>query len=199
MRARSGLVAVAALAAALAPALARSDAASETRLRDALRTSMAQLRTLEDEKAQWQSTEAALRKELEALRRQPAAADRGDRKAADLRRRLVEGEEAAARLKRSLDKCQADAREAEEAGRSRDEDHTRLTAEAAALRERLAASEARNVRMFQVATAVLDWIDRLGTGAAFAAREPFLGLKRVELENAAQDHRDKVLEQKAGR
>jgi chromosome segregation ATPase len=199
MRARASLLAAAALVATLAPDPARADAAGETRLRDALRTSMAQLRTLEDEKAQWQSTEAALRKELEAVRKQAPAADRGDRKAADIRRRLAAGEEAASRLKQSLEKCQADAREAEEAGRSRDQDHTRLTTEAAALRERLAASEARNARMFQVATAVLDWIDRLGAGAAFAAREPFLGLKRVELENVAQDHRDKVLEQKAGR
>jgi chromosome segregation ATPase len=185
------------LAAALAPGVARPDAASEARLRDALRAATAKAQALEDEKTRWQEAEAALKKEVEELKRRPAPKDPGDRKAAELQRRLTEQAEGSARLKASLDQCQAAAKDAAEEARAAGQERTHLATESTALQARLAAAEARNAGMYRVAREVLDWIDDLGPGTAYEARDPFLGLKRVELENVAQDYRDKLLEQKA--
>ena len=186
-------------AAALRPGAARADAATETKLRDALRAATAQARTLEDDKARLQASEAALRKEVEELRKRPAQKEGGDRKAAELQRRIGEQAESTSRLKGSLEKCEAASREAVEGARATEQERARLATEGTALQARLAAGDARNVRMYQVAREVLDWIDRLGPGEAYEARDPFLGLKRVELENVAQDYRDRLLEQKAKR
>jgi chromosome segregation ATPase len=184
-------------AAALRPGAARADAATETKLRDALRAATAQARTLEDDKARLQASEAALRKEVEELRKRPIPKDGADRKVAELQRRIGEQIEATSRLKGSLEKCEADSRGAAGAVRAAEQERARLATEGTAQQARLAAGDARNVRMYQVAREVLDWIDRLGPGEAYEARDPFLGLKRVELENVAQDYRDRLLEQKA--
>jgi chromosome segregation ATPase len=200
MRSRSRALAAICLAvAASTPGTARPDAATETRLRDALRSATTQLRSLEDEKARWQASEAALHAELEALRKRPVPKDGADRKAADLQRRLSEHLDAASRLQVSLDRCQAASNQAVDAERALDTERARLATETTALQARLAASEARNARMYRVGKEVLDWIEQLGPGQAYDAREPFLGLKRVELENVAQDFRDKLQDQKATR
>jgi chromosome segregation ATPase len=200
MRRRTRALALATLAAAcLAPRPVRADAASEARLRDALRAATVQVRALEDEKAAWQASEAALRKELEALRKRPPPVDGGDRKAAERERRLTEQAATVAQLTVGLERCQTTSREQADAGRALERERDRLAAETKALEVRLAAGEVRIEGMYRVAREVLVWIDHLGPGEAYEARDPFLGLKRVELENASQDHRDRLLEQKSRR
>jgi chromosome segregation ATPase len=197
---RTRTLALAALAmACLAPSAPRADAASEARLRDALRAATTQVRALEDEKAAWQASEAALRRELESLRKRPAPADAGDRKAAERERRIAEQAASVVQLKAALEACQASSRSQAEAADALERERARLAAEATVLQARRAADEARVEGMYRVAREVLDWIDQLGPGEAYEARDPFLGLKRVELENVSQDHRDRLLEQKAKR
>jgi chromosome segregation ATPase len=193
------LAAVCLAAAALAPSAAVADAASEARLRDALRAATTQLRALEDEKGRWQASEATLQKEIEVLRKKPPPKEGSDRKAADLQRKLSEQADGASQLRASLDQCQAASRNAADAARALETERSRLATEATQLQARLADGEARNGRMYRVGKEILDWIDEMGPGEAYAAREPFLGLKRVELENIAQDYRDKLQEQKARR
>ena len=194
---------------AAAFAFARTQAAEtssgEARPRAALRSTTSQLRALEDERAGWKAREAEQQRALEALRAQLGAARQGapkggDRKRAELDRLLAaqveeKAEQAAenARLSQSLAQCQGSTKDAAEAaGKERD----RLAAENQRLGERVKALEARNAGMYQVGKDILDWLSRVGVGGAIAAREPFLGLKRVELENIAQDYQDKLLEQK---
>jgi predicted RNase H-like nuclease (RuvC/YqgF family) len=200
MRSRTrSFAAVCRTAAALAPSAALPDAASEARLRDALRAATTQLRALEDEKGRWQASEAALQKEIEELRKKPPPKEGTDRKAAELQRKLSEQTDSASQLRASLDQCQAASREAADGARTLEAERSRLATEATLLQARLAAGDARNDRMYRVGKEILDWIDEMGPGEAYAAREPFLGLKRVELENIAQDYRDKLQEQKARR
>ena len=184
---------------ALTPVRGLADAASEARLRDALRAATAQVRTLEDEKVAWQAREETLRKEVEALRRRPPPADGGDRKAAERERKLALEVENAKQLQASLERCQVLSKERAEAAQDLERQRTRLATEVTTLEGRLAAGEARVTAMYRVAKEVLDWIDLLGPGAAYDAREPFLGLKRVELENVSQDYRDKLLDLKVKR
>jgi chromosome segregation ATPase len=185
--------------ATMAPASARPDPATEARLRDALRTATTQLRALEDEKGRWQASEASLKKELDTLRSRPLPRDGGDRKVADLQKRLSEQADLTSRAKAALEQCQAASRDADASARALELERTRLAAEATRLQERLTAAESRADRMYRVGNEILDWIDALGPGAVCDAREPLLGLKRVELENASQDFRDKLLGQKSGR
>ncbi len=188
--------------AALLPLHAKADAAVEARLRDALRAATAQVRALEDERAAGQAREASLKKELETLRMQPKTAaacrpaDRSDRELADLRRRLAEQSESAEKLSQGLDQCQAAEREGAEAARRKEDERGRLAGETAALHERLVVVEAKNERLYQLGKEIIEWLADMGVGAALAAREPFLGLRRVELENVAQNFEDMLLEQK---
>jgi hypothetical protein len=195
------LAVLAVTAAIAAPRLAAADAATEARLRDALRSATTQLRTAEDERAKADASATALKKELDAAKAQLVGARRvpaksaqcveNERKAEELARRLAEQQAAATAAQ---EQCQATA---SQATRSLGEERSRQQAETASAREKLAASEARNQRMYEVGKSIIDWLSRKGFGEALAAREPFLGLKRVELENVAQDYEDKLLEQKA--
>jgi chromosome segregation ATPase len=190
--------------AGLGPGAARADSAVETRLREALRSTTSQFRSLEDERAKWQSQDAELRKELESLRKQvsarPAAAKGSDRKLVELDRRLSEQTEANSALKdangkltESLSQCEKTTRDATETVRVKEDERTRLAAQVNSLTERLSASEAKNERLFSVGKEILKWAlrdDISETG------QTVLGLERVKLENAAQDYEDKLLEQK---
>jgi len=170
----------------------------EARLRDALRSTTAQLRALEDQRAGWQAKEAQHQKDLEALRAELAAAKKTRSDASrekDLARRLAEQAQANAALTQSLGQCQGAARDLEQAKRTREGE---LKARLEVVSTRATACEAKNARMYRVSKDVLDWLSNLGVGTALLAREPFLGLKRVELENVAQDYADKLLDERVG-
>lgn len=201
MRATTVVLLACAAAAALRPAAAAADAATENRLREALRSTTAQLRALEDERAGRGAAEASLKKELESLRAELAAARRAgaprpSRAEADLKQRLAEQAEAASRSAASLSACEAKATTSSAAAAGAEGERARLASEVTALEGRLVESRARNARLYRVGKDLIDWLSRVGVGAALAAREPVLGLKRVELENAAQIFEDRLLDQK---
>ncbi len=202
MRATATLLLACAAVAALGPGAAAADAATENRLREALRSATTQLRTLEDEKAGRAAAEAALKKELETVRaelvaaRRAGAAARPSRADDDLKRRLAEQSEAATTAASALSACEARVRTGAEAALGAEGERTRLAAEVTSLQERLTQSRTRNERLYRVGKELIDWLSRMGFGDALAAREPVLGLKRVQLENAAQDFEDRLLEQK---
>ena len=176
---------------AFLPATARSDAATEAKLRDALRSTTAQLRTLEDERASWQGKEAALKKEIAGLQSQAKVAARprtSEREVEELKRKLTEQTEENAKGARALAQCEA---RREDAARAGETERGKLAAQEAKLSERLAAAEAKNERIYQVGKEILDWLAREGVGG-----EPFIGLRRVRLENAAQVHEDLLIEQR---
>ena len=190
MRVRGLLVTVVLV---LAPTGARADAATEAKLRDALRATTSQLRTLEDEKAKWQKTEADLRAELQTLRAQPAASKTPDsekRAVASLNRRVNELTETNGKLRTSLSKCEA-APAQRAAPEPSEEDRKRAAEELDGLKQKLAGSEEKNLEMYRVSKELLAWMEKVGVGG-----EPFFGWKRNELENIAQDYGDKLLEQK---
>jgi chromosome segregation ATPase len=191
MRRPPGLLLLLGTSLALLPVTVRADAATEAKLRDALRSTTGQLRALEDERAAWQAKEAALLKEMESLRVQAKASSRprtSEREVEELKQRLAEQSEAGAKATRALAQCET-ARE--EAARAGEEERRRLAAESSKLAERLAAAEAKNEKIYRVGKELIDWLDREGIGG-----EPFLGLRRVALENAAQDHEDKLIDQR---
>ena len=184
------------LAVLLGGTAAHADAATEAKLRDALRATTAQLRTLEDEKARWQRTEADLRAELQTVRGLPAPVapkvSPSERKqVAVLSRRVSELNEANARLRASLARCEPTAAKAAPPPQLADEERKRLAAEVGGLKEKLAGSEEKNLEMYRVSKELLAWLEKVGVGG-----EPFFAWKRVELENIAQEYGDRLLGQK---
>jgi len=196
MRRSSSCLLLACLVGAARPGPGRADAATETRLREALRSAQSQIRSLEDERGQWQSREADMKKEVEAAQKEAAAAQKrslGERVAPLLQRRLAEQEKVAARLQESLGRCEAATAAAAATVRTAEADRARAKSDADALAARLAASEARNARMYRLGKEIIDWVSSIG---ARVESEPVLGFKRVELENIAQGYDDKLLEQR---
>jgi hypothetical protein len=205
MRPTSSVLMACAVATAMGSGAARAaDSGTEARLREALRSATSQLRALEDERAKWQASDAEQKRELESLRNQLAAAPKAPppsrasgRCLEDLQSCQVEQVEhaaTAAKLKESLARCEVAARDAAAAAHSQDEtEQARVKAAAAdmaSLTERGRSCETKNARMYRVAKEILDQLWKSGGG------EPILGLKRVEVENFAQDAEDKLLEAK---
>ena len=185
---------------ALAPLVAHAQQA-DNRLRDALRSATAQLRALEDEKAQWQAKEAQHKKELEALRAdleaaRKGAASRGDERA--VKRQLSAQLEASAKATEALARCQKEAEENVSSQQARvkeaEEERSRAASRLEDLGKRAAACEERNARMSTAGKEFAAWVAK----ASGTVCEPILGLRRVELEKRAQDLEDRLLESQAG-
>jgi len=183
----------------LAPVSALADAATEAKLRDALRSTTAQLHALEDERAKWKDTETQLRHELEMLRAQPAPKNQ-DRTVTSLNRRLSEQNTANLKLRESLDLCRAQnpgklpPAVAQADAAAADPETAALTATVKKLNERLVTAESQNASLYQVGKDLIDWMVQVGVPSG----EPFLGLKRVQLENTAQSYEEKLHEHRIG-
>jgi hypothetical protein len=189
------------LGAVFASAPAHSaESQSEARLREALRSASSQLHALEDERGRWQALEAAQKKEIESLKAQLAAARKAHRQpdpSGEVARRLDEQTEANQKLSASLAECQSAARGAADAARAKDEQHARLTTQVGLQIQRATTCEEKNARLYRLTREFVERFQKMGLGdALLTPLEPFLGLKRVELENFSQDFQDKLLEQK---
>lgn len=197
--------AVLVLLSAAAPAVA--DEATETRLREALRSATIQLRAAEDERTLLQAKLAAAEAARQALDAQVKAAAG---KLAAAEQQAVVQAEAAGRLDAdlaeraaALDKargtigqCRGALDQAKEAGRATAEARRNVAAQRDDQTRRAEACEAKNVQLYRLGEDLLDAYAKVGLGEVIARGEPFLGLKRVELENLAQDYQDKLLDGK---
>jgi chromosome segregation ATPase len=176
---------------------ARADQEGD-RLREALRSATAQARAAEDQRATLQAklTSAEqerdrLRKQNEAYRAQVKEAEQAYRQAVkDFNERLTERDD-------SLDKWKSAYGEAAGVARAKDAERAKFEAEATALKASTKACEAKNVQLVKVANDVVAKYEAMDPLEKVLDHDPVFGLKRVEHQNAAQDFRDKILEQKA--
>ena len=75
-------------------------------------------------------------------------------------------------------------------------DHDKLQAGLTNTQTLLTACQAKNDQLFKVGNEVLAAYQKFDFGDAFGANEPFIGFKRVELENLAQDYGDRLYDGK---
>lgn len=168
------------------------------RLREALRAATAQARAAEDQRAALQAklTSAEqererLRKQNEAYRAQVKEAEQAYRQAVkDFNERLTERDD-------SLEKWKVAYAEAAGVARAKDAERTKFEAEATAFKASTKACEAKNVQLVKTANEVVTRYEAMDPFEKVLDHDPVFGLKRVEHQNAAQDFRDKILEQKA--
>lgn len=186
---------VAALAVLTSTAV-RADQEGE-RLRDALRNATAQARTLEDQRAVLQAKVTAVEQERDRLRKQNEAykaqvkeAEHAYRQAVkDFNERLTERDE-------SLEKWKSAYAEAATVARTKDAERAKFESEAAAFKASTKACTAKNVQLVKVGKQIVRQYEEMDPFEKALDHEPVFGLKRVEHQNAAQDFRDKILDQK---
>jgi len=179
---------------------ARAADPAEQKMREALRNTMLQLRSAETEKANLQAAQAENDQKLKAaaadlaqLKKQ-AAADQEELKA--LKAKLGAGAAENARLAEALDKWKAGHQKVTEIATALEKEKVRMTDKAAVLERRCDEQQTRNVALHKIATEILERYRKFGIGDAITAREPFIGITRVKLQNLVQDYTDKISEQR---
>jgi chromosome segregation ATPase len=193
MRQRKLLPAVVLAVMTATTAHAQSDS---DRLREALRGATAQARTLEDQRAALQAKLTAaeqererLRKQNEAYRAQIKEAEQAYRQAVkDFNDRLAERDDA-------LEKWKSAYGEAATVARAKNDESTKFSAEATALKASNKACEARNTQLVKTAKDVVQQYEAMNPLEKILDHDPVFGAKRVEHQNAVQDFRDKILDQ----
>ena len=176
-------------------ALADSDS---DRLRDALRTSTQQLRTLEDQRAAVQAKLADAERDRAAIKAQ-LEQTRADLKQAEKQRRdlVEEFNQRLAERDDTLSKWKSAYEDAATVARSKDAERAKFESEATGYKASTKSCLAKNAQLMKVGQELLHRYEALTVGGILVAREPLLQARRVEIQNLLQDYQDKLLDQKA--
>ena len=186
--------------------VARADD-TEARLREALRTATGQLRAAEDERTLLAAKLSVAEKERDALKAQVAATTKELASAkqqsaeqtqtiAALENGMTERAAVVEQVQGALGQCHTAYQEAVTTGQSIEAARRQLTVDLQAQTRRAESCESKNIELFKVGSEILDAYGNVDFGDVLEKREPFLGLKRVELETLVQDYKDKLLDGK---
>jgi chromosome segregation ATPase len=181
---------------ALWPAVAQAQSETD-RLREALRSTTAQLRSLQDQLAALQARLAQAESQRDILRKQNDAftGQVKDTEAA-YRRAVDEFNQQVADRDAVLEKWKSAYDDAANVARSKDAERAKFESEAAALKASNKSCEGKNVQLQKVGTALLARLKSMDLADVMAAREPMLGIRRVEEQNLQQACGDKIQDQK---
>lgn len=191
---------------------ARAEDTSEAdKLREQLRSTVMQLRELQDQQAACKaaaapapaapasSDAAALKSRLARAQAQlrtaqatasQAAADKADADKAKADLAALQASDAAAQAQ--LEKFRAAYNQAADAGRAVTAERDQLKAQLATQITIAQACQVKNQRLTLFAEGLLDTYNHVTLGQKLMAAEPVLGFTRVHLENIAQEHEDDV-------
>lgn len=178
--------------------------ASELKLREALRNTMLQLRTAQNDGSALQVAKTELEKknqEQEAqikLLTQHAEQDRdaAAKKADSLNAQIAEQSKAIEDLKKDLAKSRADYQTAALLAQKTEAERKRLDDEKIVLVRKTEDQKSKNAELYKLGREVLLRYEKFGLGEALGAKEPFVGTTRVKLESFVQDFQDKLIDQK---
>jgi chromosome segregation ATPase len=187
-------------------AAADSSDAAETRLRETLRSTTLQLRDAQNQIAVLQGAQAEgdqKNKELTdqiALLKKHSTDDKtvADTTIAGLEAKVAGQGAEIVKLKEALEKWKAACLQSSDNARAVEAERARLADGNLVLQRRVAYLETKNVELFKLGNEILGRYEDFSLGNALSAKEPFVGITRVKLENLVQDYQDKLLDQKAG-
>ena len=176
--------------------------AANAKLREALRSTMAQLRAVETEKSTLQATQSGLEEKVAKLQKErdattlKAAQDKDLAQAAldELNAALQKRKGEVTELTTALQKWEAAYKNVAEAGSSAAAQRSALAERVTQLEREVEARERNNLELYQVGSEILERYENFGFGRALTAREPFTGIARVKLENQVQAYKDKLLD-----
>jgi len=198
------LIAAAALLAGAFAASGDDQASSpETRLRDALRNTMLQLRAVTSDRdnlqaqvTDLQAQNSTLTQQVADLTKKAAAAQDADNKAiAVLKSQVSDQEDSIAGLQHSLDQWKDSQRQAVAIANDTESKRARLAELSIHLQRRVDDQKRKNDEMYKLGMEILDRYEKFGLGEALTAKEPFVGITRTRFETLVQDYEDKLTDQ----
>lgn len=183
---------------------AADPAAAEAKLRESLRNTMLQLRTMQGERDALQAAKTQLEQEKQALTQQVEKITKqmaGDKESADktiaeLRDQAVRQGDQILQLKDALENASAENKKVVALAQHKENERAKLTQEKIELERIVADQGTKNREMYNVGKEILGRYESFGLGTAITAREPFIGTMRVKLENLVQDLGDKLSAQR---
>lgn len=152
-------------------------------------------RQLEQEKAQLAESKAAVEAELTEARKK---AEAEARRAVNLSRELGTLKTARDAVVVKLTETEAELRRTQELQGAAETEGKRLQSALATEKQQHLAAVERNQEMHKVSDEVLALYEKKSCFDSAFQREPFTALKRVEIENAVEDLRDKLDSQRSG-
>ena len=175
----------------------------EERLRGLLRSTMLQLRDAQNQVATLQTAQTESEKEKKALSdrvdelTKQAAADKDSstKTIADLNTKVADQNTFISQLKDALEKWKATYNQAVTVANTKEAQRARLESQVIVLQRRIDDAETKNLALYKIGKEVLGRYQKFGLGTAITAREPFVGITRVKLENLVQDYSDKLSDQ----
>ncbi len=75
-------------------------------------------------------------------------------------------------------------------------ERVKLASQVIVLQRQVDDEQNKNIQLYRIGSEVLTRYERFGLGDAIGAKEPFVGLTRVNLENLVQGYQDKMKAQK---
>jgi uncharacterized coiled-coil protein SlyX len=175
----------------------------EERLGQMLRSTMLQLRDAQNQLATLQSAQAendkakkALSDRLDELTKQAAAdKDAATKTIADLNAKVTDQNTLIGQMKDALDKWKEAYNKAVEVANTKEAQRAKFESQAIGLQRRVEDDESKNLALYNLGKDILGRYEKFGLGTAITAREPFVGITKVKLENLVQDYSDKLLDQ----
>jgi len=183
---------------------------AETRLRQALRDTMVQLRdaqnqevTLQAAQAQSDKDKADLQAKVDDLTAQlksmtdKSIADRdaSDKAIADLKSQVTDLTGQVARLTDGLKQWKDAYNQAAQLAAEKEAARSQYAMQAAVLQRTVDDRETKNLALYKLGSDILKRYEQFGLGDAISAKEPFVGVTRVKLETLVQDYKNKLLDQ----
>jgi chromosome segregation ATPase len=177
-----------------APAQAQSES---DRLREALRSATAQTRSLEDQRTVLQAQIAEVTRARDALKAEVTAAKAQARKAeADYRAAVREFNDRLEERNQALEKWKDAYTEAAGVARTKDAERARFESESKAYKASTRACTLKNKELVTAGRELLQHYEGVTFGDQILAQEPWIGIRRVQIQNLLQDYGDKILNQK---
>jgi chromosome segregation ATPase len=199
----------------LCPRAGRADdtaqATTESRLRDALRSTMQQVQdaqgqvaTLQAAQAQSDKDNADLKTKIDALNAQittltqQSADDKAasDKALADLKSQNAGLTAQIAKLNDAIASWEKDDKQYVQLAKDKEAARAQLAVQVILLQRTIDDRETKNLQLFLLANEILTRYEKYGLGEALEAKEPFTGLTRVKLQELVQDYQDKISDQR---
>jgi chromosome segregation ATPase len=185
-------------------------ASAMTKMRQVLRDTMGQLRdaqnqvvTLQAAQAQSDQDKAALQAKVDALTAQLKSV--GDQAVADktalqgkvdaLTSQVTDQKGQIDRLNAGLKQWKDAYGQTAQLAATSEAARKQYAIQAAVLQRTVDDREAKNLALYKLGNEILTRYEKFGLGEALEAKEPFVGLSRVKLENLVQDYKNKLLDQ----
>jgi septal ring factor EnvC (AmiA/AmiB activator) len=191
------ILVVAIIASTLPPIPAVHAQSESDRLREALRSATAQVRSLEDQRTALQAQIAEVTRSRDALKEQVNEARAQAKKAEAYYRTAVrEFNERLEERNQTLEKWRDAYTEAATVARTKDAERAKLEGLSKSLQASVRACTIKNQELVKVGRELLGRYEGVTFGDMVIATEPLIGIRRAQIQNLLQDYGDKILNQK---